>query len=65
MDKVKANGFKYSTISAATVSAFDLPIYSNKDQYFVEAENQVNRLKYQFQKGLLTDDERYKKVINL
>lgn len=65
MDKVKANGFKFSTISAATVSAFDLPIYSDKDEYFVTAEEQVNRLKYQFQKGLLTDDERYKKVINL
>ncbi len=65
MDKVKANGFKYSTISAATVSAFDLPIYDNKDQYFKDAEVQVSRLKYQFQKGLLTDDERYKKVIGL
>lgn len=65
MDKVKANGFKYSTISAATVSAFDLPIYKNKSQYFGDAEKQVTRLKYQFQKGLLTDDERYKKVIGL
>ncbi len=65
MDKVKANGFKYSTISAATVSAFDLPIYINKTEYFDEAETKVNKLKYQFQKGLLTDDERYKKVIGL
>jgi len=65
MDRIKDLGFKYSTKSATTVSAFDLPSYDKKLEYFVDADQQVAKLKYQFQKGLLTDDERYKKVVQL
>jgi DNA-directed RNA polymerase subunit beta' len=65
MDDIKNLGFKYSTKSATTVSAYDIPTYSKKDQYFKVADEEIVKLKYQFQKGLLTDDERYKKVIEL
>lgn len=65
MDKIKYLGFHYSMISATTISAFDVPIYSKKYEYFKEAEEQVMRLKQQYRKGLLTNDERYQKVIKL
>jgi DNA-directed RNA polymerase subunit beta' len=65
MDGIKDLGFHYSMRSATTVSAYDIPQYSKKNEYFKQADEQVNKLKYQYQKGLLTDDERYKKVVEL
>ncbi len=65
MDKIKHLGFHYSMVSATTVSAFDVPSYSKKYEYFTEAEQKVMKLKQQYKKGLLTDDERYTKVIKL
>jgi DNA-directed RNA polymerase subunit beta' len=65
MDDIKNLGFKYSTKSATTVSAYDIPIYDKKEEYFKIADETTAKLKNQFQKGLLTDDERYKKVIEL
>lgn len=65
MDKIKELGFKYSMISATTISAFDVPSYNKKYEYFKEAEEKVMKLKQQYKKGLLTDDERYQKTIKL
>ncbi|MGL4951687.1 MAG: DNA-directed RNA polymerase subunit beta' [Mycoplasma sp.] len=65
MDKIKYLGFHYSMISATTISAFDVPLYDKKYEYFKTAEEQVMRLKQQYKKGLLTNDERYQKVIRL
>ncbi|MGL4951035.1 MAG: DNA-directed RNA polymerase subunit beta', partial [Mycoplasma sp.] len=65
MDKIKYLGFHYSMISATTISAFDVPLYDKKYEYFKTAEEQVMRFKEQYRKGLLTNDERYQKVIRL
>jgi DNA-directed RNA polymerase subunit beta' len=65
MDAIKGLGFRYSTKSGITVSAFDIPIYQKKLQYIEATDEQVAKLKYQFKRGLLTDDERYKKVVSL
>ena len=65
MDKIKHLGFHYSMISATTISAFDVPRYDKKYEYFKEGDEQALRLKEQFKKGLLTDDERYQKVVKL
>ncbi|WP_033159663.1 DNA-directed RNA polymerase subunit beta' [Mycoplasmoides alvi] len=65
LDKIKSLGFKYSTLSSTTVSVFDIPSYDKKWEYFTEADKQINELKYQYQKGLLTDDERYVRVVSL
>lgn len=64
MDKIKDIGFEYSTKSATTISAFDVPEYSDKLKYFEEADKKVDEMKRYFNKGLLTDDERYKKVVS-
>ena len=65
MDAIKDIGFEYSTKSSITISAFDLPIYHDKVNYFKDADDKVVSLKRQFEKGLLTDDERYTKVVSL
>ncbi len=65
MDEIKNLGFKYSTISSTTISAFDVPKYDKKYEYFVEADKTVQRLKEHFKKGRLTDDERYQKIVKL
>ena len=65
MDKIKDLGFKYSTKSGITMSVFDIPSYNNKYEYFVDADKQVAKFRKQFAKGLLTDDERYTKVVTL
>lgn len=65
MDAIKALGFEYSTKSSTTVSAFDLPRYNAKYDYFKDADAEVAELKRLFNKGLLTDDERYKKVVEV
>ena len=63
MDRVKNLGFKFSTKSAITMSIFDLPKYDKKTSYFGGADENVAQLKKLCAKGLLTDDERYVKVI--
>lgn len=65
MDAIKDIGFDFSTKSSVTISAFDLPGYNKKTEYFKVADAKVAKLKKQFEKGLLTDDERYKRVIDL
>jgi DNA-directed RNA polymerase subunit beta' len=47
------------------MSVFDSPSYNNKYEYFVDADKQVAKFRKQFAKGLLTDDERYTKVVTL
>lgn len=64
MDKIKDISFEFSTKSGITISAFDVPEYQNKYKYFNEADKNVEAMKGYYEKGLLTDDERYKKVIS-
>ncbi|MGL4647698.1 MAG: DNA-directed RNA polymerase subunit beta' [Mycoplasmoidaceae bacterium] len=64
MDKIKDIGFEYSTKSATTISAFDVPKYNGKQKYFDETDKKIELYKAQFKKGLLTDDERYKRVVS-
>ncbi|MCV3753852.1 DNA-directed RNA polymerase subunit beta' [Ureaplasma zalophigenitalium] len=63
MDKIKALGFKYSMISATSISAFDIPSYDKKYEYFKETDHQVAKLKEFYLDGKLTDDERYTQVV--
>lgn len=65
LDKIKSLGFKYSTLSSTTVSVFDIPSYDKKWEYFTEVDAKIAELKRQYQKGLLTDDERYVRVVSL
>ena len=65
MDKIKSLGFHYSMISATSISAFDVPTYTKKYEYFKKADKEVLEIKYFAEKGWLNDDERYTKVVEL
>ena len=63
LDNVKALGYKYSTIGAMTVSVSDMTIPDEKYTLIAETEKRVARIDRQFKRGLITDDERYRLVV--
>ena len=65
LDDVKAMGYKYSTIGAITVGVADMEIPKEKQQYLQEAEDEIDKVVRSYRRGLLTNDERYQKVINI
>ena len=65
LDKIKALGFKYSTVGAITTSVFDMHMPKNKAVVLAAAEEKVLKVETLFKKGYITDDERYKKVVSI
>ncbi len=64
LDKLKDLGFKYSTISGLTVSVFDVKTSKEKDKIIAETQTVVDKINKQYTRGLITDEERYTKVID-
>ena len=65
LDKIKALGFKYSTVGAITTSVFDMHMPKAKDEILKEAEEHVLKVGNLYKKGYITDEERYKKVVSI
>ncbi len=65
LDKIKALGYKYSTIGAITTSVFDMHMPKEKPAILKEAEQHVLKVETLYKKGFITDDERYKKVVSI
>ncbi|MGX8680911.1 MAG: DNA-directed RNA polymerase subunit beta', partial [bacterium] len=65
LDKLKNQGFYYSTIAGITVSVADIEIPSQKFDYFVDADEMLEKIKTLYRKGKLTERERYNSVIKL
>ncbi len=63
LDNVKAMGYKYSTQAAMTVSISDMTVPPQKPQMIADAQDTVDKITRQYKRGLITDDERYKEVI--
>jgi len=63
MDAIKALGYKYSTRAAMTVSIHDMTVPASKKQILADAEATVDKITRNFRRGLLTEEERYKAVI--
>ena len=63
LDKIKALGFKYSTVGAITVSVADIKVPEVKQTMLDEADEAVRKVNALFQRGLLSEDERYNRVI--
>ena len=63
LDKLKDLGFKYSTIAGITVSAYDVVSSEKKPEIVAEAKKMVDKINKQYKRGLITDQERYEKVI--
>ena len=62
LDRLKDLGFKYSTISGITFSLFDIKTSSHKAEFVKEGQEKVNKINKQFQRGLITDEERHNSV---
>ena len=65
LDNIKALGYKYSTISGLTTSVFDMKVPHEKKELIEQAEKDVDKINAFFARGLITDEERYKKVVDI
>ena len=63
LDAVKAMGYKYSTRAAMTVSISDMTEPPEKPQMIKDAQDTVDRITKQYKRGLITEEERYKEVV--
>ena len=65
LDEVKALGYKYSTKAALTVSVADIIVPDVKKDILKDADGQIRRIEAQFKRGLISDQERYERVIKI
>jgi len=65
LDKLKELGFKYSTKSAITISVYDMTIPPEKQQLLEEADRKVDVVTDFYKKGLLSNEERSKRVVDI
>ena len=65
LDKLKDLGFKYSTYSGITIAASDVVTSKNKDKIIEDSEAEVKKINKQYQRGLITDKERFDLVISV
>ncbi|MBQ3008322.1 MAG: DNA-directed RNA polymerase subunit beta', partial [Oscillospiraceae bacterium] len=65
LDEIKSQGFKYSTKGAITVAACDATVPPQKKELLENAEMQVARTRKLYERGLLSEDQRYKSVIDI
>ncbi len=63
LDNVKAIGFKYSTLAAMTVSISDMTVPGQKQEMIQKAQDTVDQITKNFKRGLITEEERYKEVV--
>ena len=63
LDKLKDQGFKYSTIAGITVSYADIKTTHKKAEFIAEAKAAVDKVNKQFKKGIITKEERHEAVI--
>ncbi len=64
LDKLKDLGFKYSTVAGVTVSIADVVRSDDKEEIIERAKAKVDKINKQYQRGLITEEERYENVIN-
>jgi DNA-directed RNA polymerase subunit beta' len=65
LDRMKDLGFSYSTKAGMTVGISDIVVLAEKEDILEEAQGKVDNVLKQFRRGLITDDERYDRVISI
>jgi DNA-directed RNA polymerase subunit beta' len=65
LDKVKALGFDYATRAGITISKNDIVIPANKGEILEAYEERVQRIERDYQRGLITEDERHESIVNV
>ncbi len=63
LDDIKATGYKYSTQAAMTVSISDMTVPPEKPELIKKAQDTVDRITKNYKRGLITEEERYKEVV--
>ena len=63
LDSIKAMGYKYSTRAAMTVSISDMTVPPQKPELIAQAQDTVDKITRNYKRGLITDEERYKEVV--
>ncbi len=63
LDDIKAIGYKYSTRAAMTVSISDMTVPESKPKLIADAQATVDKIAKNYRRGLITEEERYKEVI--
>ncbi len=63
LDNIKSMGYKYSTRAAMTVSISDMTVPPEKPRLIAEAQDTVDRITRNYKRGLITEEERYKEVV--
>ncbi len=65
LDDIKANGYKYSTLASISISVLDMTVPDQKKNIIAQAEHDVEQVRRQFRRGVLSEDERYECVIRI
>ena len=65
LDAIKAQGYKYSTLSAISVAVCDAVIPPQKQELIAEADKEIAKVGKLFNRGLISDNERYNKTIDI
>jgi DNA-directed RNA polymerase subunit beta' len=65
LDRMKNLGFRYSTKAGITVGVSDIIVLKEKQEIISEGQNKVDNVLKQFRRGLITEDERYERVISI
>ena len=65
LDELKDIGFRYATLSGLSIGIDDMHIPSSKERHIAEARRQVNEVEQQYQDGVITNGERYNKVVDI
>jgi DNA-directed RNA polymerase subunit beta' len=64
-DRLKDLGYRYATLAGISISIDDMLVPSNKASLLQEAQDEIERIQEQYKEGLITDGERYNKVIDI
>ena len=65
LDHIKAQGYKYSTLSAITVAVPDAIIPDEKPAILAAADKKIEKVMKNFNRGLISDEERYKNTVEI
>jgi DNA-directed RNA polymerase subunit beta' len=65
LDMIKTLGFKYATQAGVTISKNDIVIPPDKEEILAEYEERVAKVMAQYERGLITDEERHESIVNI
>ncbi|HLQ60400.1 MAG TPA: DNA-directed RNA polymerase subunit beta', partial [Candidatus Acidoferrales bacterium] len=65
VNEIKRLGFRHATQAGITISAMDIPHPATKDEILVRAEKEVDEVERMYRRGVMTEEERYRKVIEI